>query len=137
MYQRLRHDLRFLRRRPSPAPTRSGQQLNTPESTLRFVSIFVHKDDIKPDASRPPKSAALQYAKDQIRVNSVHPRFVDTPLARPGLVGDAGASRMAATPLARFGKPSDIAFACLYLASDEAAWMTGSELVIDGGMTAN
>jgi len=83
------------------------------------------------------KSAALQYAKDQIRVNSVHPGFVDTPLARPGLVGDAGTSRMAATPLGRFGKPSDIAFACLYLASDEAAWMTGSELVIDGGMTAN
>jgi NAD(P)-dependent dehydrogenase (short-subunit alcohol dehydrogenase family) len=83
------------------------------------------------------KSAALQYAKDQIRVNSVHPGFVDTPLARPGLVGDAGKTRMDATPLGRYGKPSDIAFGCLYLASDETAWMTGSELVIDGGMTAN
>jgi NAD(P)-dependent dehydrogenase (short-subunit alcohol dehydrogenase family) len=83
------------------------------------------------------KSAALQYAKDQIRVNSVHPGFVDTPLARPGLVGHAGKTRMDATPLGRYGKPSDIAFGCLYLASDETAWMTGSELVIDGGMTAN
>jgi NAD(P)-dependent dehydrogenase (short-subunit alcohol dehydrogenase family) len=83
------------------------------------------------------KSAALQYAKDQIRVNSVHPGFVETPLAAPGLVGNPGKTRMDATPLGRYGKPSDIAFGCLYLASDEAAWMTGSELVIDGGMTAN
>ena len=83
------------------------------------------------------KSAALQYAKDQIRVNSVHPGFVETPLAAPGLVGDPGKTRMDATPLGRYGKPSDIAFGCLYLASDETAWMTGSELVIDGGMTAN
>lgn len=84
------------------------------------------------------KSAALQYAKDQIRVNSVHPGFVDTPMARPGLLGnESGKARMDATPLGRFGKPIDIAFGCLYLASDEAAWVTGSELVIDGGMTAN
>jgi NAD(P)-dependent dehydrogenase (short-subunit alcohol dehydrogenase family) len=83
------------------------------------------------------KSAALQYAKDAIRVNSVHPGFVETPLAAPGLVGSPGKTRMDATPLGRYGKPSDIAFGCLYLASDEPAWMTGSELVIDGGMTAN
>jgi cyclopentanol dehydrogenase len=84
------------------------------------------------------KSAALQYAKDLIRVNSVHPGFVDTPMARPGLLGnESGKARMDATPLGRFGKPIDIAYGCLYLASDEAAWMTGSELVIDGGMTAN
>ena len=58
-------------------------------------------------------------------------------LLRPGLVGNAGKARMDATPLGRYAKPSDIAYGCLYLASDEAAWMTGSELVIDGGMTAN
>ena len=84
------------------------------------------------------KSAAIQYAKDQIRVNSIHPGFVDTPMARPGLRGnESGKARMDATPLGRFGKPIDIAMGCLYLASDEAAWVTGSELVIDGGMTAN
>ena len=84
------------------------------------------------------KSAAIQYAKDQIRVNSVHPGFVDTPMARPGLLGnESGKARMDATPLGRFGKPIDIAMGCLYLASDEAAWVTGSELVIDGGLTAN
>jgi NAD(P)-dependent dehydrogenase (short-subunit alcohol dehydrogenase family) len=84
------------------------------------------------------KSAAIQYAKDQIRVNSVHPGFVDTPMARPGLLGnESGKARMDATPLGRFGKPSDIAMGCLYLASDESSWVTGSELVIDGGLTAN
>ncbi len=84
------------------------------------------------------KAAAIQYAKDQIRVNSVHPGFVDTPMARPGLLGnESGRARMEATPLGRFGKPIDIAMGCLYLASDESAWVTGSELVIDGGMTAN
>jgi NAD(P)-dependent dehydrogenase (short-subunit alcohol dehydrogenase family) len=84
------------------------------------------------------KSAALQYARDPIRVNSIHPGFVDTPMARPGLLGnESGKARMDATPLGRFGKPIDIAMGCLYLASDEASWVTGSELVIDGGMTAN
>jgi len=83
------------------------------------------------------KAAAVQYAKDQIRVNSIHPGFVDTPMARPGLLGnESGKARMDATPLGRFGKPYDIAMGCLYLASDEAAWVTGSELVIDGGLVA-
>ena len=84
------------------------------------------------------KSTAIQYAKEQIRANSVHPGFVDTPMARPGLLGnESGKARMDATPMGRFGKPVDIAMGCLYLASDEAGWVTGSELVIDGGMTAN
>ncbi|MSP05315.1 MAG: glucose 1-dehydrogenase [Acetobacteraceae bacterium] len=84
------------------------------------------------------KSAAIQYAADQVRVNSVHPGFVDTPMARPGLIGnESGKARMDATPMGRFGKPIDIANGCLFLASDESSWMTGAELVIDGGMTAN
>ncbi|MFQ5955535.1 MAG: SDR family NAD(P)-dependent oxidoreductase [Kiloniellales bacterium] len=83
------------------------------------------------------KCAAIQYAGEKIRVNSVHPGFVDTPMtelvhADPELAGP----RLAATPVGRFGQPYDIAMGCLYLASDEAAWMTGAELVIDGGMTA-
>jgi NAD(P)-dependent dehydrogenase (short-subunit alcohol dehydrogenase family) len=54
-----------------------------------------------------------------------------------GFWGTCGKARMDATPLGRFGKPSDIALGCLNLASDDAAWVTGSELVIDGGMAAN
>ena len=84
------------------------------------------------------KAAAIQYAGERIRVNSVHPGFVDTPMTAPGHANpEVVATRLAATPLGRFGTPHDIAMACLYLASDESAWMTGSELVIDGGMTAN
>jgi cyclopentanol dehydrogenase len=84
------------------------------------------------------KAAAVQYASDKIRVNSVHPGFVDTPMTRPGHANpEVAKMRLAATPLGRFGTPADIAAGCLYLASDEASWVTGSELVIDGGMTAN
>ena len=84
------------------------------------------------------KAAAIQYAPDKIRVNSIHPGFVDTPMTKPGHSNPEVAShRLAATPLGRFGTPADIAGGCLYLASDDASWVTGSELVIDGGMTAN
>ena len=84
------------------------------------------------------KAAAIQYAPDKIRVNSVHPGFVDTPMTKPGHSNpEVAKQRMEATPLGRFGTPADIAAGCLYLASDEASWVTGSELVIDGGMTAN
>jgi len=84
------------------------------------------------------KSVAIQYAPDKIRVNSVHPGFVDTPMTAPGHSNpEIAEKRIEATPLGRFGTPHDIAMGCLFLASDEASWITGSELVIDGGMTAN
>ena len=84
------------------------------------------------------KAAAIQYAPEKIRVNSVHPGFVDTPMTKPGHSNpDVARKRLEVTPLGRFGTPADIAAGCLYLASDEASWVTGSELVIDGGMTAN
>ena len=57
--------------------------------------------------------------------------------AAPGGNPEVARLRLEATPLGRFGTPADIAAGCLYLASDEASWVTGSELVIDGGMTAN
>ena len=83
------------------------------------------------------KSAAIQYAHEGIRVNSIHPGFVDTPMTQPGHTNpEIAGLRLEATPLGRFGVPRDIAMGCVYLASDEAAWITGSELVIDGGVTA-
>ena len=83
------------------------------------------------------KSVALQHATDNIRVNSVHPGFVTSPMTQithddPELAKP----RLAKTPMGRFGVPEDIANGCLFLASDESSWMTGAELVIDGGMTA-
>ncbi len=83
------------------------------------------------------KSAALQYATENIRVNSVHPGFVTSPMTQISHDDpELAKPRLDKTPLGRFGMPEDIANGCLFLASDESAWMTGAELVIDGGMTA-
>ena len=82
------------------------------------------------------KGAALQYAAENIRVNSVHPGMVTTGMNRD-VNEDPVLSipRLAKTPMNRFGQPIDIANGCLFLASDESGWMTGAELVIDGGYT--
>lgn len=83
------------------------------------------------------KSAALQYAKENIRINSVHPGYADTPLTAARF-GDPAARKVVLdrTPMGRLGTALDIAHGVLFLASDESSWITGSELVIDGGMTA-
>lgn len=87
------------------------------------------------------KNDALSYAADRIRVNSIHPGFIWTPMVEKHLasIGDIGAGRKAADalhPLGHMGEPDDIAWGAIYLASDEAKFVTGSELVIDGGYTA-
>ncbi len=86
------------------------------------------------------KSAAIQYAKDGIRVNSIHPGATETPMSRRGwghLERRAdGFFPVQDNPLGRFGKPIEIAYGALYLASDESSYVTGAELVIDGGETA-
>jgi NAD(P)-dependent dehydrogenase (short-subunit alcohol dehydrogenase family) len=85
------------------------------------------------------KCTALECAGigNGVRANSIHPGHVETPLTAtaygdPVLVSEF----LAHTPLGRFARPNDIADAILFLASDESAYMTGAELVIDGGMTA-
>ena len=84
------------------------------------------------------KAAAIQYAKDGIRVNSVHPGFVDTPMteAHHG-IPSVRQARTSQTPLGRLGVSEDIAPGILYLASDQSSFVTGSELVSDGGMTSS
>jgi len=84
------------------------------------------------------KSTAVQYAKEGIRANSVHPGIIDTPMTVPTiLVDDASReAQMERTPLGRLGQSEDVANGVLFLASDESSFMTGSELVIDGGLTA-
>lgn len=79
------------------------------------------------------KSAALELAKHYIRVNSIHPGVIETAMS--GAKG--GEHRLKNNiPWSEFGKPIDIAYGALYLASDESRFVTGSELVIDGGYTA-
>ena len=82
------------------------------------------------------KSTAIQYAKEGIRANSIHPGTIETPMTADLLSGEGRQDRMNRTPLGRLGRPEDVAYGALYLASDEASFVTGSELVIDGGRTA-
>ena len=81
------------------------------------------------------KSAAITYAKENVRVNSVHPGFIVTPLteAQDPEINEFVVSM---TPMGRAGQPREIANGILFLASDESSFVTGSELVIDGGYLA-
>ena len=84
------------------------------------------------------KSTAIQYAGDGIRCNSVHPGVIESPMTAPIMLDTVEGRAQAAArhPLGRIGQPEDIAYGVLFLASDESSFMTGSELVIDGGLTA-
>ena len=83
------------------------------------------------------KTTAIQHASEHIRCNSIHPGPVDTPMLS-GISDnpDILAARTEEVPLGRLGQSEDVAYGALYLASDESAWITGIELVIDGGITA-
>ncbi|MFD0620575.1 SDR family NAD(P)-dependent oxidoreductase [Paenibacillus sp. GCM10027629] len=81
------------------------------------------------------KSAAVEYGKDKIRVNSVHPGIIVTPMTEESFKSAEPFYRTF-TQLPYFGNPEDVAYGVLFLASDESRFMTGAELVIDGGWTA-
>ena len=80
------------------------------------------------------KAAACRYGPHGVRVNSVHPGYL--PPMLNGTNGGTRASKIEATPLRRLGEPIDVAYGVLFLASDEASFITGTELVIDGGYIA-
>jgi NAD(P)-dependent dehydrogenase (short-subunit alcohol dehydrogenase family) len=88
------------------------------------------------------KTDAMLYAPDKIRVNSIHPAYIWTPLVEAiGKASPEGLEKFrekigALHPLGHVGEPDDVAYGILYLASDESKFVTGSELVIDGGYTA-
>ena len=83
------------------------------------------------------KSTAVQYAAEGIRCNSVHPGPIETQMIREVYPDkETRNSRVSAIPMGRMGEMDDVAKGVLFLASDEASYMTGSELVIDGGATA-
>lgn len=87
------------------------------------------------------RTDAMLYAEDGIRVNSVHPGFVRTPMVEEFLEGQSDAEEtrrqlVGLHPLGRLGEPEEIARGILFLASEESSFMTGAELVIDGGYTA-
>lgn len=88
------------------------------------------------------KTDAMLYAKDKIRVNSLHPGFIWTPMVEEFAASQPGGAKEFRQnlddlhPIGHVGEAEDIAYGILYLASDEARFVTGSELVIDGGYTA-
>jgi len=83
------------------------------------------------------KSTAIQHARDKIRCNSVHPGPIATDMIKDLLQGGPSwEQRLRRLPMGRVGTPEEVAYGVLYLASDESSYVTGSELVIDGGTTA-
>jgi len=83
------------------------------------------------------KATAMQYAKEGIRANSVHPGPIVTPMTAAARADPERYTMMLSrVPLGCYGESEDVAYGVVYLASDEARWVTGSELVIDGGWTA-
>ena len=82
------------------------------------------------------KSLAIQFAKDRIRCNIIHPGIVDTPLQAPYLTDAIRREFNTGIPLGRIAEPREIASVALFLASDDSSYMNGAELVVDGGFTA-
>jgi NAD(P)-dependent dehydrogenase (short-subunit alcohol dehydrogenase family) len=82
------------------------------------------------------KSLAIQFARDGIRCNIIHPGIVDTPLQAPYLTDELRAEFKLSIPLGRIAEPREIALAALFLASDDASFMTGAEMIVDGGFMA-
>ena len=82
------------------------------------------------------KSLAIQFARDKIRCNVIHPGIVDTPLQAPYLTDAIRKEFETGIPLGRIAQPREIAYVALFLASEESSFMTGAELVVDGGFTA-
>jgi NAD(P)-dependent dehydrogenase (short-subunit alcohol dehydrogenase family) len=83
------------------------------------------------------KTAAVQYAKDGIRVNSVHPGFMPPMRTSKTSADPVWREKMLkAVPMKREGRVEEVAHAVLFLASDEASYITGTELVVDGGYLA-
>ena len=80
------------------------------------------------------KAAAVRYGPQGVRVNSVHPGYMPPMLNATN--ADERADKIALTPLRRLGEPIEVAYGVLFLASDEASFVTGTELVIDGGFIA-
>ena len=82
------------------------------------------------------KNAAIRYAKEGIRVNSVHPGFIDTPLVEELKGTPTEQAILDSTPMGRWGRAEEVANVLVFVASDLASYMTGSEIYVDGGWTA-
>ncbi len=128
----------FLGIRSAIAPMRAaggGSIVNTSSGAgLRATKYMIAYSASKYAVTGMTASAALELARDGIRVNSIHPGVIDTPM-----LGDAPSNidtMIKHTPLRRMGTPEEIAAVALFLASDESSYMTGAHVPVDGGVIA-
>lgn len=82
------------------------------------------------------KAAALEYGHANIRVNSVHPGYILTPMMIAGMGDESGGEAAGAVPIGRIAQPDEVSQVVLFLASDEASYITGAEYLVDGGILA-
>jgi NAD(P)-dependent dehydrogenase (short-subunit alcohol dehydrogenase family) len=122
---------------PAMREQRRGAIVNIGSIGALKGSSFAHYSAAKGGVRTLTKHLACRYAKEGIRANLVLPGLIETPLTAAALADPQKRQWLAqATPMPRFGTPDDIAYAALYLASDEASFVTGAELVVDGGVMA-
>ncbi len=121
---------------PEMRKSGGGSIINISSTAGLRGSIATHYGASKGAVRLMTKSIAVQCAKDGIRCNSVHPGPIDTTMGHAAVPEDIREDRFKRIPLGRFGSPEEIAGAVYFLASDDSTFMTGSELVVDGGSTA-
>ena len=121
---------------PVMRSTGGGSIINISSTAGLRGSIATHYGASKGAVRLMTKSIAVQCAKDGIRCNSVHPGPVDTAMGHAAVPEDVREDRLSQIPLGRFAQPLEVAGAVYFLASDDSSFITGSELVVDGGATA-
>ena len=111
-----------------------GAIVNVSSVSAFVAGPFTHYNSAKAGVRALTRSTAFKHAKDRIRANAVYPGLIETNLTKDALANPETLARLqAGTPMPHFGEPADVAYGILYLASDEARFVTGSDLVIDGG----
>ncbi|MGM8211215.1 SDR family NAD(P)-dependent oxidoreductase [Virgibacillus sp. W0430] len=122
---------------PAMAKNNSGSIVNLSSVTAQVGMGLNSYSASKGSVRAISKAAATQYGRNGIRVNAVFPGVIETPMTKNLDSSKDALNRInALTPLGRLGKPEDVANAILFLASDDAAYITGAELAIDGGYSA-
>lgn len=122
---------------PLMAQKQTGSIINISSYTAQIGQGFNHYTASKGAVRSLSKAAATTFGRQGVRVNALFPGIIETPMTQ-ALQESKGLLQqlVQATPLQRLGKPEDIAHAALYFASDESSFITGAELVIDGGFSA-
>jgi len=114
-----------------------GSIVNISSVAAMIGGSFAHYSAAKGGIRALTRATAVEYAQHNVRANSVYPGLIETPLTAGALANPEIREMLrAATALPRFGRAEDIGYCVLYLASDESAFATGAEFVIDGGVTA-